>query len=156
VGDDVGRALRPDDGDTDDTTTIDGALALVRKHGGRVTSSRRFLLRVLFDLEGHHTAEELATAVQSKAPDVHLSTIYRNLEELERLGVIVHSHLGHGPATYHLASMAHGHLVCEACGKMIEAPDAIFAGLARSAEAKFGFVIDPHHFAVLGICTDCQ
>lgn len=139
-----------------DPTTMEGALALLREHGGRVTSSRRFLLRVLFEVEGHHTAEELATAVQAQAPDIHLSTIYRNLDELERLGVIVHSHLGHGPATYHLAAMSHGHFVCETCGTMIEAPDSLFAELGANAEAAFGFAIDPHHFAVLGVCSDCR
>ncbi len=138
-----------------DTTTIEDALELVRQNGGRITSSRRFLLRALFDTEGHHTAEELAAAVQAQAPDVHLSTIYRNLDELEKLGVIVHAHLGHGPATYHLAASSHGHFVCEECGTMIEAPDALFGGLAREAKKQFGFEIDPHHFAMLGRCVDC-
>jgi Fe2+ or Zn2+ uptake regulation protein len=127
----------------------------VRQHGGRITSSRRFLLRALFDTEGHRTAEELATEVQAQAPDIHLSTIYRNLDELERLGVIVHSHLGHGPATYHLATSIHGHFVCEECGKMIEAPDVLFSSLAKAAQTRFGFTIDPHHFAMLGRCADC-
>jgi Fur family ferric uptake transcriptional regulator len=63
--------------------------------------------------------------------------------------------LGHGPATYHLASSAHGHLVCEGCGKMIEASDELFVSLAQEAEARFGFIIDPHHFAILGRCNDC-
>ncbi len=136
--------------------SVDDALALVRQHGGRVTSSRRLLLRALFDAGGHRTAEELAGEVQRQAPDVHLSTIYRNLEELERLGVIAHAHLGHGPATYHLATTAHGHLVCEDCGVMIEAPDELFAGLARSVDTRFQFTIDPHHFAVLGRCARCR
>ena len=138
-----------------DTTTVEGALELLRQNGGRITSSRRFLLRLLFESEGHHTAEELAAEVQAQAPDIHLSTIYRNLDELEKLGVVVHAHLGHGPATYHLASSAHGHFVCEECGRMIEAPDALFAGLAKAAQEKFGFTIDPHHFAMLGRCADC-
>jgi Fe2+ or Zn2+ uptake regulation protein len=137
------------------TTSVEGALALVREHGGRITSARRFLLRVLFESEGHHTAEELAAQVQELAPDIHLSTIYRNLDELEKLGVIVHAHLGHGPATYHLASTAHGHFVCEECGKMIEAPDELFVGLGQEAKVRFGFTIDPHHFAMLGRCRDC-
>lgn len=140
----------------EDPNTVEGALALVRKHGGRVTSSRRFLLRVLFEVEGHHTAEELATAVQLQAPDIHISTIYRNLDELERLGVVVHSHLGHGPATYHLAAGAHGHLVCEECGATIEAPTELFAGLSRTARSRFGFDVNPHHFAVLGRCSACR
>jgi Fe2+ or Zn2+ uptake regulation protein len=137
-------------------TTVDEALDRVRRNGGRVTSSRRFLLRALFTAGGHRTAEELAAEVQDQAPDVHLSTIYRNLEELERLGVIVHAHLGHGPATYHLASAAHGHFVCEVCGTMIEAPDQLFGGLARTAKTEFSFTIDPHHFAVLGRCARCS
>jgi Fe2+ or Zn2+ uptake regulation protein len=134
---------------------VESALALVREHGGRVTASRRLLLGALFAGHGHRTAEELAAVVQAQAPDVHRSTIYRNLEELERLGVVVHSHLGHGPATYHLATAEHGHFVCEECGRMIEVPQAIFAGLADAAAAGYGFAIDPHHFAVLGRCADC-
>lgn len=136
--------------------TFDDALELVRRHGGRVTSSRRILLRALFGSTGHRTAEELAAEVQAEAPDIHISTIYRNLEELERLGVVVHSHFGHGPATYHLASSVHGHFVCEECGKLIEVPDSMFSGLAQEAEARFGFTIDPHHFAMLGRCADCS
>ena len=139
-----------------DATTVEGVLDLVRQQGGRVTSSRRLLLRALFDSNEHHTAEELAAVVQEQSPDIHLSTIYRNLDELERLGVIVHSHLGHGPATYHLAASAHGHFVCEECGKMIEAPDNLFASLAQVARTQFEFTIDPHHFAMLGRCANCR
>src|SRR5271163_417776 len=150
----MSRPKVPHDGG--DTTTVEGALELLRQNGGRITSSRRFLLRLLFESEGHHTAEELAAEVQAQAPDIHLSTIYRNLDELERLGVVVHAHLGHGPATYHLAAGAHGHFVCEECGAMIEAPDEIFSGLSRAARSRFDFDINPHHFAVLGRCKDCR
>jgi len=114
------------------------------------------LLEVLFEADGHLTAEDMAQAVQSRAPDVHISTIYRNLEDLQDLGVVVHSHLGHGPATYQLASLAHGHFMCEACGATLEAPDELFVGLARTVKARLGFRIDPHHFAMLGRCAACQ
>ena len=70
-----------------DVSTVDDVLALVRESGGRVTNSRRLLLEAIFNDPGHHSAEDLAAIVQARAPDVHLSTIYRNLEELERLGV---------------------------------------------------------------------
>src|ERR1700753_958715 len=73
---------------TADFSSVDGVIAFLRSRGSRVTSSRRILLEVLFAADGHMSAEELADAVQARAPDVHLSTIYRNLEELEHLGVI--------------------------------------------------------------------
>jgi len=136
--------------------TVDDVLSLVREQGGRITSARRLLLHAFFDDPGHWTAEELAEAVQARAPDIHLSTIYRNLDELERMGVVVHAHLGHGPATYHLAANAHSHFVCEECGTTFKAPDELFRSLSKSAQARFGFEINPHHSAILGRCRDCR
>jgi len=136
-------------------SSVEEVLALLRAGGGRVTSSRRILLEILFEAKGHLTAEELAEAVQARAPDIHLSTVYRNLDELQRLGVVLHSHLGHGPATYQLAADAHAHFICEECGAMVEAPVRLFSGLARSVKSNLGFVIDPRHFAILGKCSKC-
>jgi Fur family transcriptional regulator, ferric uptake regulator len=151
----MGKSLAPRDGGIVDVATVDDVLALVRARGGRATPSRRVLLDVLFHAEDHLSAEELAEAVQARAPDVHISTIYRNLEDLQRIGVVVHTHLGHGPATYQLASLAHAHFICEECGAMIEAPDELFRGLARTAKSRLGFSIDPRHFAILGRCAAC-
>jgi len=139
-----------------DLSSVDAVLALVRELGGRATHARRLLLEVLFETAGHATAEDLATAVQAKVPDVHLSTIYRNLEELEKLGVVVHAHLGHGATTYHLANRDHCHLVCEECGAIIDVPEDLFRSLNRTTRDRFGFAIDPRHFAVLGLCADCR
>jgi Fe2+ or Zn2+ uptake regulation protein len=143
---------------TDQATpnTVDAVLDLLRERGGRVTSARRLLLEAIFEAEGHRTAEELARVVQARTPDVHISTIYRNLEDLQELGIVVHAHLGHGPSTYHFAATAHGHLVCDACGAMIEAPDKLFGDLSLSTRSRFGFIIDPHHFAMIGRCSGCQ
>jgi len=135
---------------------VDDVLALVRRHGGRATPARRLLLNALFGSREHRSAEDLAAEVHAAAPDVHLSTIYRNLDELERLGVIDSTRLGGGPATYHLATAEHGHLVCERCGTMIEVPDEMFAGLVERAGTDYGFAINPHRFAVTGRCADCR
>ena len=140
----------------EETDPIEDVLALVRRHGGRATPARRLLLNALFGSREHRSAEELAAEVHALAPDVHLSTIYRNLEELEKLGVIDSTRLGAGPATYHLATAAHGHLVCEKCGTMTEVPDDIFADLVRVAVTDYGFTINPHRFAVTGHCANCQ
>ncbi len=152
----VGMGKVLDKAEAADFSSVDGVIAFLRIRGSRVTPSRRLLLEVLFDAEGHMSAEAIADAVQTKAPDVHLSTIYRNLEELEHLGLISHSHLGHGPSSYLLASHAHAHFICADCGTMIEAPDAMFRGLAKAADEKLGFTIDPYHFAILGRCAGCS
>lgn len=135
---------------------VQDVLDLVRSRGGRATPARRLLLDALFATSSHRSADDLAAEVHSRAPDVHRSTIYRNLDELERLGVIDSTRLGGGPATYHLATAAHGHMACEECGSMTEVPGTMFADLIRAAETGYGFAINPCHFAVTGRCADCQ
>jgi Fur family ferric uptake transcriptional regulator len=135
---------------------IEDVLARMRQHGARVTSARRLLLSALLASSSHRSAEELTADVQARAPEVNLSTIYRNLDELERLKIVDRTHLGHGPATYHLATATHGHLVCERCGSMTEVPDTLFDDLGEMTRQRYGFAIDPHRFAVIGICSDCQ
>jgi Fe2+ or Zn2+ uptake regulation protein len=152
----MSKQFVPVDVDRAAVSSVEDVLALVRERGGRVTSARRLVLDAIFKAKGHQTAEEVASVVQKRAPDIHLSTIYRNLEDLQELGIVVHAHLGHGPSTYHLATTAHGHFVCEVCGIVIEAPDDFFANLSQSTRSRFGFEIDPHHFAMLGRCRGCQ
>ena len=136
--------------------SVDDVLALVRAGGGRVTTARRLLLEAIFDDPGPSQRRGPCRGVQGRAPDIHLSTIYRNLEELERLGVVVHSHLGHGPATYHLAAGAHCHFVCEECGATIEVPLSLYAVLSKQADTRFGFAVNPGHSAVMGRCRACR
>ena len=130
-------------------------LGLLRAQGGRVTTCRRTILETFLGVGGHVTAEALTARVQISQPDVHESTVYRFLDELERLGVVDHVHLGHGPAVYHLASDAHHHLVCDRCGAVGEVPEEVFADVRSRLESDFGFSLHPRHFAVTGRCQAC-
>ena len=130
-------------------------LGLLRARGGRVTTCRRAILETFLGIGGHVTAEALTARVQANQPDVHESTVYRFLDELERLGVVDHVHLGHGPAVYHLASDAHHHLVCDRCGAVEEVPEALFADLRTRLSEDYGFSLEPRHFAVTGRCKAC-
>jgi Fur family ferric uptake transcriptional regulator len=139
---------------------VEVVLAEIRRRGGRVTTTRRLVLRALFEHSGHRTApelaEDLAKEVHAYGLDVHMSTIYRFLDELEELGVVSHSHLGHGPAVYDVSPVGHFHLVCQQCGGVTESPDVLLSALARSLKSRYGFSIDAHHFAIAGLCKPCS
>ena len=122
---------------------------------GRVTTARRALLTALAHSDEHRSAEDLADEVRSAFPAVHRATIYRSLDALTDMGLIEHTHLGHGPAVYHLAEGAHHHLVCERCGAVIEAPAALFEELSRTLKGDYGFEVTSRHFAVMGRCRHC-
>lgn len=134
---------------------VDGLLAKVREGGGRVTTCRRALIAELVSTEDHVTADDLMARVQAKHPDIHRSTIYRSLADLEDLGIVDHVHLGHGSAVYHLADSLHHHVVCEVCGHVLEVPHDVFEPLAGSLRQHYGFELEPGHFAVIGRCATC-
>ena len=131
------------------------ALVDTLRSKGRVTTARRALLAVLANSDHHRTAEDLADEVRSAYPAVHRATIYRSLEALTEMGLIEHTHLGHGAAVYHLAEGAHHHLVCESCGVVIEVPSALFDELSGTIRSDYGFEVTSRHFAVIGRCRQC-
>jgi len=142
----------------DANARIDEILAQVRAGGGRATTARRAILQTLIDHHDHHpTAEHITSAVQQDQPEIAESTVYRFLDELERLGIVDHVRLGHGPAVYHFAEdTKHHHLVCDDCGKVTEVPQQIFDALRETMQRDFAFVMEPRHFTMPGRCSRCE
>ena len=127
----------------------------LRAQGYRITPQRELVYDAVVALQ-HATPEELLTQVQRTSSAVNLSTIYRTLEVLEAVGLVRHSHLGHGAPTYHAAEHAdHLHLVCSGCGTVIEAPARTAETLTGTLARDFGFETDVEHFAIYGRCADC-
>ncbi len=128
----------------------------LRARGYRVTPQRQLVLEAVTKLE-HATPEEICADVQATARGVNISTIYRALELLEQLGLVTHTHLGHGAPRYHLAAEAqHVHLVCAQCGQVTQVdPDAVSA-LVTALRDNHGFETDVGHLTVFGRCAGCR
>lgn len=135
---------------------VQSILDALRERGERITIARRALLTALDETPDHCSADDLAAEVARLHPEIHRATIYRTLETLRRLEVVEHTHLGHGPAVYHLADQVHQHLVCEDCASVTEVPPSAFRGLERALKREYGFTLKSRHFAVVGICQACS
>ena len=133
----------------------EGLHARLRARGYRLTPQRQLVLEAVGAL-GHATPEEIVTTVQRTASGVNISTVYRTLELLEEIGLVRHTHLGHGAPTYSVATDDdHVHLVCRDCGGVEEAGPELLAAVVERLEAERGFSVDVGHFAVFGRCRSC-
>lgn len=129
--------------------------AELRTRGYRLTPQRQLVLAAVGRVS-HGTPEEICAEVRKTADSVNISTVYRTLELLEELGLVTHTHLGHGSASYHPAGeREHLHLVCRDCGAILEAPVADAADLVARLVREHGFEPDLRHFAIYGRCRDC-
>jgi Fur family ferric uptake transcriptional regulator len=128
----------------------------VRESGKRMTVQRRLVLEALERAKHHTTAEDIAARIRKQHPQIDPSTVYRNLEALEGLGFVTHTHFEDRVTRWHLAdAQRHGHLICRSCGAEIEVPISLLEPLAAKLRAKHGFVADLAHSAVVGLCSAC-
>ena len=86
---------------------------------------------------------------------MNITTVYRTLDLLEQLGVVRHTHLGHGAPTYATATHEHVHLVCHRCGTIDEIDAEALDGLATELRDDIGFRLDATHVALSGLCRTC-
>jgi len=130
--------------------------ATLRASGYRVTPQRQLVLEAVTKLN-HASPEEICVEVRETARGVNVSTIYRTLELLEQLGLVTHTHLGHGAPSYHIAAEAqHVHLVCRGCGRVTELAPEAARPLVAALDAEYGFETDVGHLTVFGTCRDCR
>jgi Fur family ferric uptake transcriptional regulator len=128
--------------------------------GLRLTSPRRQVLAAVASLP-HATPDAIVARLREQAgaggaaPDT--STVYRNLEVLERLGLVWHTHLGKGAPVYHAAAEhQHLHVVCASCGAIDSADSDLLDSAAERLAAELGFTVDVGHVALSGTCRDCR
>ena len=128
----------------------------LRAGGYRVTPQRQLVLEAVTELE-HATPEEIFAQVRQTARGVNVSTVYRTLELLEQIGLVTHTHLGHGAPRYHLAAEAkHVNLVCQQCERVTQVEPGAVRSLVSSLDAEHGFETDVGHLTVFGRCAECR
>jgi Fur family transcriptional regulator, ferric uptake regulator len=134
--------------------SIEDALDALRGSGRRVTRPARQLLDALFAVDEPLAAEELGARAGLESD---LSSVYRNLERLQQVGVVSHVHAGHGPGLYALArGRDREYLVCDRCARLTMLEPAELDAIRRRLREDFGHEADFSHFPIHGLCAECQ
>ena len=138
----------------------------LRENVARWTAPREAVLEVLSRSSGHKSAKEIHAAHYDEHPGLGLTTVYRTLELLHRLGLVHRLASGDGQSRYELKSEGgkghHHHLICTRCGRIIDYRDFIGEELElvkKTEEALAGrhnFLIRDHNFEFLGLCEKCR
>jgi Fe2+ or Zn2+ uptake regulation protein len=131
------------------------AVHALRRGGLRVSVARRIVLEALFEAERPLTAEEIADGVHGLVPRSDLASVYRNLEVLERLGVVRHLHLGHSPGLYAPSSSHHEIVACERCGAHAVLPPRLADALRAAVHRTLGYEPRFCHMAMPALCPSC-
>lgn len=129
--------------------------AQLHRRGMRLTPQRRLVLEAVRAL-GHATPEQVGDRVREDGGTLNLTTVYRALDVLEGIGLVRHTHIGHGAPTYHPAEhYDHVHVRCNACGGVESVPADVLDDVAARLLDRRGFRLDASHVALAGLCASC-
>ena len=125
--------------------------------GYRLTPQRIMILEAVAEAKNHISAEEIYTQVHARYPYMNISTVYRTLELLEKLGMVIKTDFGEEGVRYHPADKGHHHhLVCQKCGLIIDIDESTLARLEDVLLARYNFSASLKHIAIFGLCGNCR
>lgn len=129
----------------------------LRGKGYRLTPQRLMILSAIEHADEHISAEEIYSQVVAKHPDVNISTVYRTLELLKKLGMVYEINLGEGRIRYHAEESGHHHhLVCQSCGSVIDIDESALKSLQEILMRDYNFQAELRHVGIFGICERCR
>jgi len=123
----------------------------------RKSIQRDAILKVLDKKNYHPSVNEIYDILRINFPTVSLATIYRNVEQLCRMGKINQVAIGDGPAKYDGNTQKHTHIICQKCGKI----EDIWIDMKIEDHINFkdkipNFIVTSYEIDFYGICNKCN
>lgn len=124
----------------------------------RRTKNREILLTVLHRARGPLSPPEIVSACHALGRQVNKTTIYRELDLLERVGLIKRVRVSDRKQYFELSERGHHHhFVCLNCDEVqdITIQDASLIAQARMLGKQLRFSVEAHAVEFYGSCHNC-
>lgn len=121
----------------------------------RNTRQKEIVLEEVRSRFDHPSASEIYLSVREKDPRISKGTVYRNLKELSRMGLINHIPVP-GADRYDVRVERHYHIMCLSCGSVEDVPVEYEGVLDNAVNGEGGYIVMGHSTVFEGICPECQ
>ena len=139
--------------------TADSLKAELHAKGWRLTPQREIILRVFQNLpKGKHlSADDLYELLEKRGEEISLSTIYRTLKLMTRMGIVRELELAEVHKHYELNRNApnyHHHIVCAQCNKTIEFDNSTVLKQAIKQVEKSSLELIDCQLTIYAVCPE--
>jgi len=111
-------------------------------------------------VDRHLSAEEVYMLVKHQNPEIGLATVYRTLDILAEIGVLLKNDFGDGRSRYEFSRQDehhhHHHLICLSCGSVSEFDDDLLESLEAVITKRTQFKVVDHDLKFYGYCNKCE
>jgi Fur family ferric uptake transcriptional regulator len=142
-----------------DTGWADHALAALQGAGYRRGGARTAVVETLARHDCAVTALELDDELRRRKPPIGRASVYRALEQLERLGLVQRLEVARGTAGYERVEPSghhHHHAICRHCGRMVPFEDPRLEQAIDRVSERVRFDVTDHDVVLRGLCERCS
>jgi len=133
----------------------DDTADLLRLHGVQVTAQRLAVLAAVSS-RPHLTVDDVTKSVRAEIGVISRQAVYDALAVLADKGLIRRIQPAGSPARYEdRAGDNHHHLICRACGRMVDVDCAVGAAPCLTPAHDSGYEVDEAEVVYWGRCPDC-
>jgi Fur family transcriptional regulator, ferric uptake regulator len=142
--------------DTD--SWVERAEATLAAAGHKRGGARRAVLDLLDGQRCALTAVEIEDALRGESRRVSRASVYRILDELERLRLVQRVETGQAMVRYERVcghEEHHHHLVCDECGLVMPFSDKALERAIETLSERVPLTVSEHEIVLHGSCSDC-
>jgi Fur family ferric uptake transcriptional regulator len=140
-------------------TWADRAEATLAAAGRKRGGARRAVLELLGAQTCALTAVEIEQALGAAGRGVSRASVYRILDELERVGLVARVETGQAMVRFERAHDTghehHHHLVCDSCGVVMPFSDAALERAIAHISERVPLAVSEHEIVLHGSCRAC-
>jgi Fur family ferric uptake transcriptional regulator len=136
----------------------ENAAAQLAAAGYRRGAARNAVLELLDSERCALSAFDIEDALREADRSVARASIYRILDQLERLQLVQRVDTGQGVVRYEASRGEHGHhhhLVCTQCGRLVPFADEELEQTIDSLSRRVPFEVSDHEIVLHGACDSC-
>ena len=130
---------------------------LLQTAGYRLTGPRQAVVEILAESQFVLDPTQVFLEARINYPTIGLVTIYRTIEKLEELGLVLRVHQPSGCHSLIAAPTGHQHLmICRKCSRAEYFSGDNLTQLISQIWKEHGFSVQDHWLELFGLCTICK
>jgi Fur family peroxide stress response transcriptional regulator len=129
---------------------------VLRKSRLRATGQRLAIMQAIMDSRSHPSAEDIYQKIKPTHPTISISTIYKTIQIMARMGSVLTIETGTGGLRFDGHIDPHHHAICNKCGKVYDIDFQHYPIDLEKKNILEGFQVQGIKVTFLGTCQTCE
>jgi Fe2+ or Zn2+ uptake regulation protein len=122
----------------------------------RLTNQKKAILDFLRATPGHPDAYEIFTEVKQRLPQISLATVYRNLDSMNKKGLIHAIRIKDDRFNYDGVEASHHHFLCSECNRLYNVSEDLLLNFEKVNESGIVGFVSEYQVMMKGVCVNCK